>query len=178
MSHQNLPPPPPLVHKVDLADLGQAGMDLTLKPDAEERGMLAAWANVTAIPVFVAEIGLRRQSTSRFTIKVSLRAEVEQPCVVTLEPVISKVACAFERELIHAQGRARPEGELTLAAGDDETPDPIESLRYDVWAPLLEEFSLAIDPYPRKSGVAFQPPEDTPVSESPFAALAALRKGS
>jgi hypothetical protein len=37
-------------------------------------------------------------------------------------------------------------------------PEEIASLDYDLAAPLLEEFLLAIDPYPRKQGVAFEPP--------------------
>ena len=42
----------------------------------------------------------------------------------------------------------------------------------------MEEFLLAIDPYPRAPGVAFQPPEgmaDKP--ESPFAVLKGLKSG-
>ena len=51
-------------------------------------------------------------------------------------------------------------GELSPAAGGDDVPEEIDSTRYDLVAPLLEEFSLAIDPYPRAPGVAFDVPQD------------------
>jgi len=35
---------------------------------------------------------------------------------------------------------------------------------------------LAIDPYPRKAGVAFEPPAKEADTGGPFAALAALKK--
>ena len=42
--------------------------------------------------------------------------------------------------------------------------------------PLLEEFVLAIDPYPRAPGVEFAAPVDAePRPESPFAVLKALK---
>jgi hypothetical protein len=42
----------------------------------------------------------------------------------------------------------------------------------------MEEFLLAIDPYPRAPGVAFQPPEGVnEPPESPFAALKGLKSG-
>jgi hypothetical protein len=65
--------------------------------------------------------------------------------------------------------------ELAPGAGDDEAPEEIESPRYDVAGPVLEEFSLAIDPYPRAPGVAYQPPPDEK-PESPFAVLRELQK--
>jgi hypothetical protein len=65
--------------------------------------------------------------------------------------------------------------ELAPGAGDDEAPEEIESTRYDVAGPVLEEFSLAIDPYPRAPGVAYEPPPDEK-PESPFAVLARLKE--
>ncbi len=56
-------------------------------------------------------------------------------------------------------------------------PEEIDSTRFDLAAPLLEEFSLAIDPYPRAPGVAFDAPattEDPP--ENPFAVLGKLKE--
>lgn len=169
--------PPPLGRLVDLNDLSQAGLELTLTPDDADLAKLAAWAKLQAVRALHAEIALRRLAPNRFRLKAALGAEVEQLCVVTLEPVRSRIDCAFERDLIHAPGSRREAGALTLAAGDDETPDLIEDLRFDVWEPLLEEFSLALEPYPRKEGVHFEPPADgAAAAESPFAALAALRR--
>ena len=52
-------------------------------------------------------------------------------------------------------------------------------LRYDLAVPVLEELVLAIDPYPRASGVAFEAPQDDADSPvHPFAALKQLKKPS
>jgi len=68
-------------------------------------------------------------------------------------------------------------GSLTLAAAEDEAPEEIESLDYDLAGPLLEELSLAIDPYPRAPGVTFESPADeTRSAEGPFAALKSLKE--
>jgi hypothetical protein len=68
-------------------------------------------------------------------------------------------------------------GAVTLDAADDDAPEEIERSRYDVAGPLLEEFVLAIDPYPRSPGVAFELPETESIKpESPFAVLSRLKR--
>jgi len=61
---------------------------------------------------------------------------------------------------------------------EDDVPEEISSLHYDLAAPLVEELVLAIDPYPRAPGVEFAPPEDgEQAPESPFAVLKGLKSG-
>ena len=51
-----------------------------------------------------------------------------------------------------------------------------KAARYDLAAPLLEEFLLALDPYPRAPGVVFESPETGEVPPpNPFAVLKALK---
>jgi hypothetical protein len=97
--------------------------------------------------------------------------------VVTLEPVHSQVALDVSR-ILHLtktpRGAQLAVDELSSTA--DEGPEEIQNSHYDLAGPLLEEFSLAIDPYPRAPGVVFEPPQDKDASESPFAALKPLKK--
>jgi uncharacterized metal-binding protein YceD (DUF177 family) len=162
---------------VELTNLSEAGMDILLAPSEAERSQIADWSDVSAIPFFEAKVTLKRLSPSRFSYVAELRAEVIQPCSVTLEPVTQRIEERFSRELhlTHAT-RHRPElVELAPGAGEDEAPEEIESSRYNVAGPVLEELSLAIDPYPRAPGVAYEAPaEDKP--PSPFAALAKLKE--
>jgi hypothetical protein len=172
-------PDVPFEKRVELSSLSEAGMEIVLAPDDRERAAIAAWAEVAAIASFQATVTLKRLTPSRFSYAAILNAEIVQPCVVTLEPVTQKIDLAFTRKLhlTHAT-RHRPElVELAPGAGDDEAPEEIQSTRYDVAGPVLEEFSLAIDPYPRAPGVGYEPlPEERP--ESPFAVLKQLqRKG-
>jgi hypothetical protein len=68
--------------------------------------------------------------------------------------------------------------EIVILPGDDDLPEEIESLHFDLAGPLIEEFLLAIDPYPRAPGVAFQAPEGMGAKpESPFDVLKRLKSG-
>ena len=49
--------------------------------------------------------------------------------------------------------------------------------KVDLGAYVVEDLSLAIDPFPRKPGVAFEAPEQTG-ELSPFAVLAKLKGGA
>lgn len=170
-------PPPPLQHMFDLGDLSQAGSTLEIAAGAKERRHLAQWAGVDAVRAFAGRITLKRLSHTRFMFEADLDADIVQSCVVTLEPVETHISRHLVREL-HLVRHADPgSGELTLSAGDDEVPETIIGLDYDVAAPLLEEFVLAVDPYPRKQGAAFTPPAELEAApESPFGVLKRLKK--
>lgn len=167
----------PLQHYYDLSDLTQAGTEVKVAVSPEDLPKLAHWAGVDSVKRFAATVSLRRLAQNRFKFDAKLTADVVQACVVTLEPVPSRITRELTRELHMAPRRPQEDsGELTLSAGDDDVPETILSLNYDLMAPLLEEFSLAIDPYPRKAGAAFTPPSDGEGAEaSPFAVLKALK---
>jgi len=168
----------PITRTFDLGDLSDAGHATTITASAAELQRLAEWEDVAAISLFQGEVTLKRLSPTRFTYAARLTAEVTQNCVVTLEPVRSHIERTFTRQLHYATAR-HPEkgGALTLGAADDEVPEEIESLKFDLAGPLLEELSLAVDPYPRAPGVAFTPPEEPKdAGDNPFAVLKGLKR--
>jgi hypothetical protein len=57
-----------------------------------------------------------------------------------------------------------------------DAPEPLIGGSIDLGAIASEFLMLAIDPYPRKAGVAFEPPANDEDTGGPFAALAALKK--
>jgi hypothetical protein len=173
-----------LSHMYNLGRLGQAGDAITLDAREAERSGLAKLAGVPEVPKFVAEIALKKISPTRFEISYALVAEVVQACVVTLEPLTAPIVREFTRELHFAPTlRREAEKEVVINPGEDEVPEEIGSLHYDLAGPLVEEFLLAIDPYPRKPGVEFARPEDPGGKgpgrpENPFAVLKSLKSGS
>jgi len=170
-------PAPPLLRRFDLGDLSQAGSEVTVAADGDELARLATWAGVDAVRSFRATVSLRRISQTCFDFEADLDADIVQSCVVTLEPVQSHVARHVSRELLLAPDARPAAGELTLSAGDDDVPEAIDSLDYDLAAPLLEELVLAIDPYPRKAGAAFERPQEPGAApDSPFAVLKTLKE--
>jgi uncharacterized metal-binding protein YceD (DUF177 family) len=171
---------PPLERFFDLDRLGQAGADVAIALKGDDLAQLAKWAKVESVQNFHADVALKRLSQTRFKLDYSLAADLTQACVVTLEPVPSHIERAFSREL-HVTSHAPPEkgGALALDAGDDEVPEEIASPHFDLAGPLLEEFVLAIDPYPRAEGASFEAPsEGDDDAGNPFAVLKSLKKGS
>lgn len=171
---------PPIEHYFDLGRLSQAEQSVTIAPDAQALARIASWTDVVAVTALTAEVALRKQSASQFLAVFRLSADIVQNCVASLEPMTTHIARDFTRVLHFAAAPYRltltPEP-LDLTAEDG--PEEIESLRFDLAGPVLEELVLAIDPYPRKPGVAFQPPEGVGVAperpENPFAVLKYLK---
>jgi len=172
------PSTPPLQRFTDLSALSEAGTEISIAATAEDLSRLAVWLGVSAVESFTATVHLRRLSSTRFSYAAAFKADVVQACVVTLEPVNSHIAREFARELHLAAHHPAPKAEsLTLAAGDQDAPDEIDNARFDVAVPILEELSLAIDPYPRAPGVAFEtPPDSGDRRDSPFAVLGRLKR--
>lgn len=166
---------PPIERFYDLNRLSDAGYETTIAPGPEERAKLAHWADVSDVNQFEGRVSLRRTGPTRFSYIAHLEARITQPCAVTLEPVCSTISKDFTRVLqLVPQLKKLGDfsGELAPGAGEDEAPEEIESTRYDLAAPLLEEFLLAIEPFPRAPGVVFEgPAEEGEAKESPFAAL-------
>ena len=171
---------PPIERIFDLSDLSDAGAEIRIAPPNADLVRLAEWAEVVEVESFEATIVLKRVGLNHFRYEGHLLAAIVQSCVVTLEPVRSRIDRTFSRNLHLVRHVRQPEmgGEVPLGAADDEAPEEIESARFDVAGPVLEEFALAIDPYPRAPGVAFEAPSagGQVVVESPFAVLKQLKK--
>jgi hypothetical protein len=172
-------PAPPLQRFHDLGDLSDAGYDATIAASTQELARLAEWEAVEAVTRFEGRVTLRRLSRTRFVYKAALTAEIVQNCVVTLEPLHTTISREFSRALHYIPSHDEQKGgEVSLSVADEDEPEVIDSLKFDLAGPLLEEFSLAIDPYPRAPGVEFEAPAAPPGTEcGPFAALKALKQG-
>lgn len=170
---------PPFERFYDLADLGRAGAEIAIALTDAERKRLAEWAGIDEVEAFQGIVTLKKNSATRFVYAARFSAAIRQSCVVTLEPVRSEIEGEVTRDLYisSAVRHALPkDAGAPLPSIDDEVTEEIEGPNYDLAVPLLEEVSLAIDPYPRAPGVAFEPPDDMKEKpESPFAALKALK---
>ena len=115
-----------------------------------------------------AELALARWRGEGIKVSGKFVAEVEQICVVTLDPFRAEVSDTIERYFLPKAGPADEE------AGIDSLQDGAVELGEIV----VEGLSLALDPYPRKPGAEFeglgddQAAADAPSTSSPFSALA------
>ncbi len=173
--------PSPAWHvPVAVEDVGEDGSHFELVANAEVRAALAKLAGLRDLPRFAASFDVTRLGAGLHVVgRVS--ATVGQSCVVTLEPLVSEVDETID--LVFApQPLAAATGESTVAddgPGQDgaDAPEPLLDGRVDLGALASEFLILGLDPYPRKPGVIFEPPQDVTPQDGPFAALAGLKKG-
>jgi uncharacterized metal-binding protein YceD (DUF177 family) len=174
----------PFAHSYNLARLGNAGDTVRFVADAVQLEAIARWAGILSLEKFETEVEIKKLAANRFGLAFHLTASITQSCIVTLEPVASQMDRRFARELVFV-GASRHRDttdsvpDLVLDTDQEEGPEEIDSLHFDLAAPVLEEFVLSLDPYPRRPGVEFAP--ESPVSEppeSPFAVLKGLKQGS
>jgi uncharacterized metal-binding protein YceD (DUF177 family) len=153
--------------------------DIALEPSADMRARIAAWAGLPAVEALKAKLRLSKLSDNFYAYDAHLEAEVVQSCVVTLEPVRQRIARDFARRyrlLPTRKGKVQFSAEDAVVDEDDET-ETIRSPFIDLAAPVLEELSLGLDPYPRAPGAAYEATDDEPEPmESPFAVLEQLKQ--
>ncbi len=110
-------------------------------------------------------------------IEADWRGNVTQICGIGLDPFDSALSGAFTVDVVPAGSLHAPvadDVEIVLDLEVDDPPDVIEGDTVDVGAYLIEHLALEIDPFPRKPGAEFMPPEAEPES-SPFAVLRAIK---
>ena len=168
----------PISQFYELNRMAGAGDEVIIAPDAGARAQIAKWADVEAVDAFQAKIELRKLSATRFALEIDLSADIVQNCGVTLEPIRSHIQTEFTRELMLMQAhRVAKIIDIEPTPVDEDGREEIEDMHYDLAIPVLEEFALAIDPYPRAPGVEFEAPSNEADSAlHPFAALKRLKK--
>ncbi len=158
------------------------GDEFRLTADAETRSLLAARFDLVAIDALSAILSVRRRRQGALiAVAGNLTAQVQQTCVVTLEPFAASVAEAID--LSFAPAAAVAAQEIDVSGLDD--PEPLESDALDLGEIVAQALSLALDPYPRAPGIAFvdiiEDAGDAPEPErqvpSSFASLAKLKLG-
>ncbi|RVT90695.1 DUF177 domain-containing protein [Rhodovarius crocodyli] len=151
-----------------VAGVPRAGHRLALSATAPERAALAARLGLLALHDFSADLALSPDSLGGVEVRGSLSAEVEQACVVTMEPVRQSVREEFAFRII-------AEGQEPSESPDAE--DEVETVagHAELGEVLAQLLSLALDPYPRKEGAEL-PPEASDPEASPFGALLQLRQ--
>lgn len=171
---------PPLVVNFDLAGLPEGGTEISLRPKPEERAAIARWCGISGLEAFKASVQLSKLGGGYFAYEANFTADVLQACVVTLEPVRSRIAREFRRVFHIAEDMRSAKRSIKISSQDlgdaKEEAEDIAGTVLDVAAPVLEELNLAIDPYPRAPGAAFQAPADEKGgADNPFAVLKKLK---
>jgi uncharacterized metal-binding protein YceD (DUF177 family) len=163
---------------VAVAEIPETGRRIDMAADAHMREAIAKVAGVLAVSRFEAEFDLTRHGRDGVRVVGSVSATIEQQCVLTLEPMESKVEEAID--LIFAAQHKPPldADSVKERATAGEPPEMLRDGIVDLGAVAVEFLILGIDPYPRKPGAVLSVPQaKEKVADHPFAALAALKKG-
>lgn len=163
---------------VALAEVQRGAVRRTLEADAAARERIAKALRLDALLGLTAEMKVSPWLDG-VQIDGRWRAEVRQTCGVTLELFDSKLEGDMHLRAL-PQGSAalggadEAGGELDLDPEGDDPPDVLADSSIDLGAYVVEDLSLAIDPFPRRPDVDFDPPEQKG-EPSPFAVLAKLK---
>ncbi|TDE40401.1 YceD family protein [Antarcticimicrobium sediminis] len=150
-----------------------------LAPDAPARALLAQELGLIALRKLRFSGEISAYGKHDWQLKGKLGATVVQPCVVTLEPVTTRIDTEIHRLFL----TELPEDE----APDVEMPEDDNSEKLGAWidpaAVMAEALALALPLYPRKQDVElgeaiFTEPGKAPMRDKdtrPFAGLSGLR---
>jgi hypothetical protein len=151
------------------------GQTVTIEANPAEREALAAFFKLPSIEALTATLTLKR-SGGGVRATGSVHGELTQVCVVSLEPfpatVDEEIDVRFAPRRDDGAARRHPAGSETSSMTDGGEPDPIVDGKIDLGALAAEFFALGLDPYPRKPGASFEPPEEAEATVSAFSALA------
>ena len=92
-----------------------------------------------------------------------------QPCVVTLDPVTTRIDQPLRRRLAARDRRGRRPRSCWRPTTEDE-PEPLGD-RIDLGLVATEALALAVPAYPRKPGAALRPAGGAEAGRGPAAAL-------
>jgi len=152
-----------------------------LTPGAPARKAIATQLQLLHLRKLRFEGDIRATGASNWTLEGLLGATVVQPCVVSLEPVTTRLEVPVLREYIDGLEQPADDNEEIEISPDDNSEPLGEHI--DLETVMIEALSLALPLYPRVDGAVlaqsnYAPEGIRPMRDEdtkPFAGLATLR---
>ncbi len=169
-------------HALRVADLSQTRPTrFELTPSAEELEAIAAELGLTALRKLRFAGQIIAEGKRDWRLEAELGATVVQPCVVTLEPVTTRIDESVVRRFL-AKMPDQMETEDEVEMPEDDSAEPLGP-EIDPAMVMIESLSLALPLYPRADGAKMEQAGFTEAGKAaltdedlkPFAGLAALR---
>ncbi len=165
--------------RLRLADLART-TDFDLRPDSNARAALTETLGLLALKKLRFAGSLSPDGDRDWRLNGTLGATVTQPCVVTFEPVTTRIDEPVIRRYLAATAPL-PEGE-EIEMPDDDTVEPMPDA-VDLLQVMEEALALALPAWPRAEGVdpvelRVAAPGTEPMSNEdakPFSSLKSLK---
>ena len=124
-----------------------------------------------------AEVTINKSETAsrNFEVWGTLRAQLAQNCVATLEPlntvVQTDISVRFSEDVQTGKG------DCEIGLDDEHPPETIIDGMVDVGEAIVQHLALEIDPFPRSSGAPYLDvsSDEKDLKNKPFAELSGLR---
>lgn len=165
-------------HRLRLDEI-RDGERLDLVADDAERRSIADRLQLGRLDRLEAHVSLARTGQA-IRAEGRMVASLEQSCVVTSEPVAAHIDEAFTLLFMPEPKSGGHEEEVELGEEDCDVVF-YDGAVIDLGSAIADTLALSIDPYPRSASADAALKEAGVLTEeqaSPFAALAALKKGS
>jgi uncharacterized metal-binding protein YceD (DUF177 family) len=170
---------PKFSHRIVAIKIPRGGVEVSLSADASQRAAISAELELPSVERLSATFEVNPAKGGQFRVRGELRADVHQLCGVTLEPFPVAIVEEIDARFAPEDAVVAPTtAEVIRTLDDEDPPEPLENGEIDLARLAVETLALALDPYPRKPGVSYESEDEAVPMESPFAALAALKKGS
>ena len=165
---------------VPVVQIPDTGLQRDIEANASERAGVAVLGNIVDVTALRASLVLSPIADRNVHVVGRVKGRVVQTCVVSLEPVETELDEAID-QIFAPETQIRELADLVdeNIESEDDTPDPPEPILngfIDIGHLATDALFLALDPYPRKPGVAFEPVvQELDPEDHPFAALKALQ---
>jgi uncharacterized metal-binding protein YceD (DUF177 family) len=165
---------PEFSYRIDSLRLSPTGGTYAIVAKPDERAALAKRFDLLALDKLEAKVTVTPMAGGYYRLAADFVADLTQACAITSEPVPAHLAESFTL----TYGSVEEASEIVLD-GDTEPVEPLDDGMIDIGEAVAQQLSLSLDPFPRAPGAALE--EEADLSdhgqrESPFAALAKLRK--
>lgn len=172
---------PPSETALRVADLSQrADNSFSLRPDADALALIAQELDLSALRKLSFSGKIVPLGNSDWVLEATLGATVVQPCVVTLEPVTTRIDLSLRRQYV-ADYTVVDEPEIEMP--EDDNVEPLGQW-IDPAIVMIEALALSVPDYPRKDDaemgqMVYTKPGQAPMTDEdarPFAGLADLKQ--
>jgi hypothetical protein len=161
--------------RVRLGEIGRAGRHFDFEPGDFVRADMAKTLGLVSLPRFQAALDVAPWLDGA-EIRGAWSGAVVQTCGVSLEDFETPLSGRFTVRVVPPGSPNALDGgaEVELDPEADDPPDVLNSEVIDLGGYVLEHLALEIDPFPRKPGAVFEPPQTAEII-SPFASLRDLK---
>ncbi len=174
-----------MARPLDVSDLPSQGQRATVEATPAECAALCRRFGLEVLRDFSARLRIERARSKdgarAIRVHGSFRAQVEQICVVTLEPFA--VPVADELDIYFVPPSELPDGESDLLDTlGEQSIEPLAAPEIDLGELVAQHLALVLDPHPRRPGATVAPgvalADDrnlTREDNNPFAILGQLK---